>query len=83
MLTTVFPPPTDFIITHTSFYTLHRLCNRWVTSEQALANNASYLKAFSAVCFLTVRDITRIHTNKKAVALVQSAWGGTRIEASL
>eukprot|EP00729_Bicosta_minor_P021315 gene21315-33468_t len=59
------------------------LCNRWVTAEQALANNASYLKAFSAVCFLTVRDITRIHTNKKAVALVQSAWGGTRIEPTV
>ena len=61
------------------------LCNKWVTNEQALTNNASYLKAFSAVCFLTVRDIKRIATEHagnggRPVALVQSAWGGTRVE---
>ena len=31
------------------------LCNQWVGNAQALANNASYLKAFSAVCYMTVR----------------------------
>ena len=31
------------------------LCNQWVDNAQALANNASYLKSFSAVCFMTVR----------------------------
>ena len=57
-------------------------CNRWLTLEQASANNHSFLYDFSAVCFLTVRDIARMHTGgSKPVALIQSAWGGTRVEA--
>ena len=35
-----------------------RLCNQWLTAEQALQSkepNASFLASFSAVCFLTVR----------------------------
>ena len=45
--------------------------------------NASIVKDFSAVCFLTVRETLRIHglPNSTPVGLVQSAVGGTRIEA--
>ena len=57
------------------------MCNRWVTAAEALANNASYLKSFSAVCFMTVRDIAAMHTGNRDVGLVFSAWGGTRVEA--
>lgn len=37
-----------------------RLCNQWLTVDQALQSkepnyNASFLASFSAVCFLTVR----------------------------
>jgi hypothetical protein len=61
-------------------------CNQWLTVEQATAPqpggpNNTFLSNFSAVCFLTVRDIARMHTNKRPVALIQSAWGGTRVEA--
>ena len=56
-------------------------CNRWLTVENATANNNSFLENFSAVCFLTIRDIARMHTSTKPVALIQSAWGGTRVEA--
>ena len=37
-------------------------CNQWLTVENATANNSSFLQDFSAVCFLTVRDIARMHT---------------------
>eukprot|EP00040_Diaphanoeca_grandis_P027821 m.159215 g.159215 ORF g.159215 m.159215 type:complete len:969 (-) comp31127_c1_seq1:249-3155(-) len=57
------------------------MCNRWVTAQDALANNASYLSKFSAVCFMTARDIARMHTNNRPIGLVFSAWGGTRVEA--
>jgi hypothetical protein len=30
-------------------------CNRWLTVDDATANNNSFLQDFSAVCFLTVR----------------------------
>ena len=51
-------------------------CNRWWTAEQALANGL--IDDFSAVCYMTVRDVARLHTGTRPVALVQSAWGGTR-----
>ena len=58
-----------------------RPCNRWVTPAEASANEASYLLSFSAVCFLTIRDIARQHTGQRPMALVQSAWGGSRLES--
>ena len=39
------------------------------------------IKDFSAVCYMTVRDIARMHTGTRPMALIQSAWGGTRVEA--
>ena len=60
-------------------------CNQWLTSEAALrpsANGtASFVSSFSAVCFLTARDLAKLHLGKRPVGLVQSAWGGTRVEA--
>ena len=56
-------------------------CNQWLTAESATAAGNSFLDNFSAVCFLTVRDIARMHSSNKPVALIQSAWGGTRVEA--
>ena len=58
------------------------LCNSWYTAEQASATGL--IHDFSAVCYMTVRDAARLHTALKtdrAMALVQSAWGGTRVEA--
>lgn len=55
-------------------------CNRWVTAKEAM--ESGFIDDFSAVCYMTVRDVARIHIgNEKPVALVQSAWGGTRVEA--
>lgn len=51
------------------------LCNRWVEA------NASYLAEFSALCYMTARDIAKLHLGGRPVGLVQSAWGGTRLEA--
>jgi len=61
----------------------HNDCNQWIPHPQALANKAAYLLDFSAVCFLTVRDIVQLHLHetKRPVALIQAAWSGTRIEA--
>lgn len=66
-------------------------CNQWLTVEQATAEQPgklpksplpnTFLANFSAVCFLTVRDIARMHTSNRPMALIQSAWGGTRVEA--
>jgi hypothetical protein len=56
-------------------------CNRWLAPEEALANDAKYLLSFSAVCFMTVRDIARMHTHDRPMGLVQVAWGGSRIES--
>ena len=68
-------------------------CNQWLTAAQATAVRPgdhgdkssavpnTFLSDFSAVCFLTIRDIARMHTGKRPVALIQSAWGGTRVEA--
>ena len=47
-------------------------CNKWLTVEEAKANNNDYLSNFSAVCFLTIRDIARMHTNNRPVALIAS-----------
>ena len=55
-------------------------CNKWVTAAEAAADNAAYLQSFSAVCFMTVRNIARMHTHDRPMALVESAWGGSRIE---
>ena len=56
-------------------------CNRWLTPAEASANSAGYLLSFSAVCFMTVRDIARMHTHDRPMGLVQVAWGGSRIES--
>ena len=65
-------------------------CNRWLDSAQAMEVTGdegnggvpnNFLSSFSAICFLTVRDIDRLHTSGRVVGLVQSAVGGTRIEA--
>ena len=66
-------------------------CNKWLTVEQATAEQPgklprsplpnTFLANFSAVCFLTARDIARMHAGNRPVALIQSAWGGTRVEA--
>lgn len=61
-------------------------CNKWLTVDQATAPqqggmNNTFLANFSAMCFLTIRDIARMHTGNRPVALIQSAWGGTRVEA--
>lgn len=56
-------------------------CNKWITSHEAMANNAAFLLSFSAVCYMTVRDIARYHTGQRPMGLIQSAWGGSRLEA--
>jgi hypothetical protein len=52
-----------------------------VTPEQAAADNSAFLLSFSAVCFMTVRDIARQHTHDRPMGLVQAAWGGSRLES--
>ena len=54
-------------------------CNRWWNASSAAASGL--IADFSAVCFMTVRDVARLHIGQRPVALIQSAWGGTRIEA--
>lgn len=51
------------------------VCNQWVEG------NASYLAEFSALCYMTARDITRMHLGGRPVGLVQAAWDDTRLEA--
>lgn len=36
---------------------------------------------FSAVCYMTARNVARMHTGSRPVGLIQSAVGGTRVEA--
>ena len=43
--------------------------------------NPTNIANFSAVCYMAVREIARLHTSKRPMGLVFSAWGGTRIEA--
>lgn len=55
-------------------------CNRWYTLDDAL--RTSFVDDFSAVCVLSARDVARLHVGyDKPVGLVQSAVGGTRVEA--
>eukprot|EP01064_Diplonema_japonicum_P004283 TRINITY_DN1279_c0_g2_i1.p1 TRINITY_DN1279_c0_g2~~TRINITY_DN1279_c0_g2_i1.p1 ORF type:complete len:890 (+),score=242.98 TRINITY_DN1279_c0_g2_i1:48-2672(+) len=54
-------------------------CTSWVTAAEA--HSTGYIMDFSAVCYMTVRDIARFHTGGRPMGLVLSAWGGTRIEA--
>jgi alpha-galactosidase len=54
-------------------------CNKWVNAEDAAGQ---YLLDFSAVCFMTVRNIVHMNfQSNRPMALVLSAWGGTRVEA--
>ena len=48
-------------------------CNRWLTPAEASADKAAYLLSFSAVCFMTVRDIARMHTHNRPMGLIQAA----------
>ena len=55
-------------------------CNRWVTAAEAAASG--FIEDFSAVCYMTVRDIARMHVGSaRPMGLIQSAWGGNRVEA--
>ena len=54
-------------------------CSQWVTAKEAATTG--YVEEFSALCFLTARDVARIHTATRPVGLVGSYYGGTRIEA--
>eukprot|EP00041_Stephanoeca_diplocostata_P036427 m.1331336 g.1331336 ORF g.1331336 m.1331336 type:complete len:916 (+) comp24863_c1_seq1:65-2812(+) len=56
-------------------------CNTGVNCSQWVSATADYVKGFSAVCYLTARNIAALHTGSRPVGLVFSAWGGTRIEA--
>ena len=60
--------------------------SQWVTAAQALSvlpdgSGALYIDGFSALCYLTVRDVQRLVTSDRAMGLVQSCVGGTRVEA--
>jgi hypothetical protein len=59
-----------------------RPCNRWLTAAEASSDGHRYLLSFSAVCFLTIRDVAAMHTGERPMGLVQAAWGGSRIEVS-
>ena len=54
-------------------------CSQWVTRDEAASTD--YISAFSAVCFLSARDVARIHTGSRPVGMVAASVGGTRIEA--
>ena len=54
-------------------------CNKWVTAAEAAQNK--YIDGFSAMCFMTVREVARLHTGSIPIGIVQSAVGGTRVEA--
>ena len=58
-------------------------CNRWLGAQEAaqVKNGKTFISTFSAVCFMTVRDIAKMHTSKRYIGLVQSAYGGTRVES--
>jgi hypothetical protein len=55
--------------------TKHPGQGKWLTASPTTIKN------FSAVCFMAVREIARLHTKKRPMGLIFSAWGGTRIEA--
>ena len=59
-------------------------CLEWIDAKTAYSTN--FIKEFSAVCYLTARDISRIHNMnvnypQKPVGLIQSGWQDTPIEA--
>ncbi len=64
-----------------------RDCNRWLTAKEAALEDSSkdptssFVASFSAVCYMAARDLARLHTGNRPVGLIQSAWGGTRVEA--
>lgn len=43
--------------------------------------NTTNVASFSAVCYMTVRDMIAAHDSKRPVGLVFSAVGGTRVES--
>ena len=36
---------------------------------------------FSAICYLTARDVSRLHTGSRPIGLIESDWGGTPVQA--
>lgn len=56
-------------------------CNTGANCSEWVSASADYVKGFSAVCYLTARNIAALHTGTRPVGLVFSAWGGTRVEA--
>ena len=69
-----------------SSHTASSRCNRWLSQSEALGNATvdDYIGHFSAVCYMTVRDMASLHDSvgsARPVGLIQSAWGGTRVEA--
>jgi hypothetical protein len=36
---------------------------------------------FSAICYLTLRDVSRMHTGSRPIGLIESDWGGTPVQA--
>eukprot|EP01061_Rhynchopus_euleeides_P016422 TRINITY_DN276_c0_g1_i1.p1 TRINITY_DN276_c0_g1~~TRINITY_DN276_c0_g1_i1.p1 ORF type:complete len:935 (+),score=333.85 TRINITY_DN276_c0_g1_i1:60-2807(+) len=54
-------------------------CSSWVTAAEAM--NSGYIHDFSAVCFLSARDVQRIHTASRPIGVVMSDVGGSRIAA--
>lgn len=66
--------------------TVTKKCDQWLTVDEALqvdnATKSAFIMDFSAVCYMSVRDIIRIQSSQsRPMALIQSAWGGTRVEA--
>lgn len=45
-------------------------CNKWLTAAEASADDSKFLLSFSAVCFLTVRDVAMMHTGQRPMGLV-------------
>jgi hypothetical protein len=52
--------------------------NQTSTTGRWLQASPETVKAFSAVCYMSVREIARLHTSKRPMGLIFSAWGGTR-----
>lgn len=68
-------PQWDFAANASCAWYMKGQCNQWITAD------AEYLSNFSAVCYLTARDISLMHIGQRPVGLIMSAWGGTRVEA--
>ena len=56
---------------------------QWQTPGKWVQANETNILKFSAVCFMAARDMMRYlnQTSERPVALIQSAVGGTRVEA--